>query len=597
MDSNEFTFLSCPINLSKCKGAVLKPVRELDPSECFSSLILKSRQVLFEFTGQLAAWPSPDSGTIFVICEESLLTSDKMTGLIRRLQLVLTCLTQPGPHLVDCVTYTLKALLAPHWNTVGDWLLAGRQFLHNVNPLPAVKMRVNVTGDQLEITLKANNVSFPLLKPDDLGLDPRLIDAFVHADKDAEMTEKDFGRQYVVVLPKLTRARLVSVIKCLPQESRFSDWPAMRRYWKNMYGYRLQSDGQGEDKGEPVVYYNVSFFGKTQLTYPEWTVRSFSPRPIPRSDPKPICEKFLQDLVRLNKTICGERFSIRRAPVVLNPPFLQSSSVDNSVNLDWPTKTGCPPYRDVASKPKDHSPVWKDTLLPVPASTQGVEGTSPFREIQDDSGYGTGTEDTSMIYSKSSEKIKPVFKSRDVKIVTGNKLVVEQKDQAKPGPGIKPNFLSKLLSSRSPAAASQTDESAKKNVVPKCAMTNPTSSASRVNMLPHATNTSVSRPLFSVDFSKLRASGAEDVRAVPKPKINLVTNKVAPKETAVKKNLISSEDIANLVSSNRLKDLSKVNVPSLLAYCRRVGIKEARAKSKKEELVNWILIHHKVGPT
>ena len=592
MDSHEFTFLSDPINFSKCSGAVLKLVNEPNPSECFSTLILKSRQILFEFSGKLAAWPCPDSGTIFIICQKSELTGDKLTGQISRLQLEMTCVTSPGPLMVDCLTYTLRAMLSPHWNTVGDWLVAGRQFLQNINPSPSVKMKVNVTEDRLEVTLKATNVSFPLLKPDDLGLDPRLTEAFVHADKSAAMTEEDFGRQYVVVLPKLTRAKLVSVVKCLPSDSRFSDWPAMKRYWKNMYGYRLG------DQGEPIVYYNVSFFGKTQLTYPEWTVRRFSPRPVPRSDPRPICEQFIKDLVRLNKTICGERFSMQKAPVVRKEPFIQSTLADTSVSLNWPvSKPGDAPYREVVIKPKEHPPVWKDTVLPNPVSAPTMPVKSQVKGIQDDSGYGTGTEDTLLDCTKSSEKIKPVFTSRKAKHVADSRINVEPRVQTENRTTLKPNFLSKMLASNnvnSFAVRKQEEESATKNSVPAILqpMGSIRPSIPSVKVLPPS-KLGASKPMFSVDFSKLRTSAAGDASHASKLKTNVLTSKVAPKETATtKKTLVSIEDIGNLVSSNKVKELTKVNVPSLLAYCRRVGVTEARAKSKKEDLVKWILNHH-----
>ena len=587
MDPHELTFLSDPINFSKCSGAVLKLVSDSNPSDGFSTLILKSRQILFEFSGQLAAYPSPDSGTIFIICHTSELTGDKLTGLISRLQLQLTCVTDPGPLLVDCITYTLRALLAPHWNTVGDWLVAGRQFLQNVNPSPSVKMKVNVAGDRLEVTLKATNVSFPLLKPDDLGLDPRLVEAFVNADKDAVMTSEDFGRQYVVVLPKLTRAKLVSVVKCLPPDCRFSDWPAMKRYWKNMYGYRLG------DQGEPVVYYNVSFFGKTQLTYPEWTVRSFSPRPIPRADPRPICEQFLKDLVRLNKTICGEKLSMQKAPVARNDPFVQSTLADKSLTLDWPvSKPGVAPYREVVSKPKEHPPVWKDNGS---ISSTIVPDKSRVKGIQDDSGYGTGTEDTSIDCAKSSEKIKPVFSSRNQKLGLDSRINVKEKGEAVKQIRMKPNFLSKILSStnsKSLSVSKNDEESVTKNSL--SAISNQVQNISNIKLFPPS-KLGAPKSLFSVDFSKLRTSVAGDASNASNvftPKNNMLTVKVTPKESATKKNLVSIEDIGNLVSSNKFKELSKVNVPSLLAYCRRVGVTEARAKSKKEDLVKWILKHH-----
>ena len=51
---------------------------------------------------------------------------------------------------------------------------------------------------------------------------------------------------------------LISVTKELPVGSKFSQWSAMKRHWKNMYGYRL--DG---------VFYNISFWGgRSVVTLP-----------------------------------------------------------------------------------------------------------------------------------------------------------------------------------------------------------------------------------------------------------------------------------------------------------------------------------------
>ena len=46
----------------------------------------------------------------------------------------------------------------------------------------------------------------------------------------------------------------------------FSQWSAMKRHRKNMYGYWLD----GEEDLEPLVFYNISFWGEgSVLTYPE----------------------------------------------------------------------------------------------------------------------------------------------------------------------------------------------------------------------------------------------------------------------------------------------------------------------------------------
>ena len=60
--------------------------------------------------------------------------------------------------------------------------------------------------------------------------------------------------------------KLISVTKQWPVWSKFSQWSAMKRHWKNMYGYRLD----GEEDLEPLVFNNVSFWiGGSILTYLE----------------------------------------------------------------------------------------------------------------------------------------------------------------------------------------------------------------------------------------------------------------------------------------------------------------------------------------
>ena len=110
----------------------------------------------------------------------------------------------------------------------------------------------------------------------------------------------------MLVLPKLTRGSLVSITKQLPAGSRFQEWAAMKRYWKNMYGYRLEH----EDGSEPTVYYNVSFGPGPPLTYPEWTVRASAPRPVARVDPRPVVQQFLAQLQASSATLCGQAFSV-----------------------------------------------------------------------------------------------------------------------------------------------------------------------------------------------------------------------------------------------------------------------------------------------
>ena len=52
--------------------------------------------------------------------------------------------------------------------------------------------------------------------------------------------------------------KLISIAKELPLGSKFKQWSAMNRYWKNMYEYRLDE-----------VFYDISFWGgRSVLTLP-----------------------------------------------------------------------------------------------------------------------------------------------------------------------------------------------------------------------------------------------------------------------------------------------------------------------------------------
>ena len=202
----------------------------------------------------------------------------------------------------ECLMYTLMARIAPSWNKVGEFLIGGRQFLHQGGHLPAVKLRLHLANSRVEITLQASLVRFPLLQPDDLGIDIAVLEHFILGNEQC-LTQENFGRRSVLVLPRLTKAFLLSVTKQLPQGCRFSDWNGIKRYWKNMYGYRLGPD----EVSEPTVYYNVCFGSGQPLTYPEWTVRGSPPQTVPRSDPRPIAAEFLKQVTSSTPSICGQR--------------------------------------------------------------------------------------------------------------------------------------------------------------------------------------------------------------------------------------------------------------------------------------------------
>ena len=87
--------------------------------------------------------------------------------------------------LEECLSYTLKARLAPNWNKVGDWFLAGRQFLHQADQIPAVKMSLHLADRQVVFVLSATVMRFPLLQPEDLGVDAGSLEQFILGDQNS----------------------------------------------------------------------------------------------------------------------------------------------------------------------------------------------------------------------------------------------------------------------------------------------------------------------------------------------------------------------------------------------------------------------------
>jgi len=154
------------------------------------------------------------------------------------------------------------------------------------------------------------------------------------------ITYHHLGIGRLCVLPNLTRGRLLSVTRYIQECSDIKDWPGMRRYWKNLYGYRLPA----EEKEGAKFYCNIIFdqcsdFGrpadKTIFCYPESCVRIHDPLKVFRHqlDRDKIVDQFLADLRAKIPDVCG---------LPLRFPIDIPSSVESTQNLD--TKVAKRPY-------------------------------------------------------------------------------------------------------------------------------------------------------------------------------------------------------------------------------------------------------------
>nr|CAB3226586.1 uncharacterized protein C18orf63-like [Phallusia mammillata] len=92
----------------------------------------------------------------------------------------------------------------------------------------------------------------------------------------------------------------------------FADYEAIRKYWRNQYGYRLPAEDCD------VIYCSVYMKALSEhtFTYPLSCVRSHKVLHLPRCDGHNIIKTFLANMHERVDTICGSRLQV--SPQMLN---------------------------------------------------------------------------------------------------------------------------------------------------------------------------------------------------------------------------------------------------------------------------------------
>ena len=339
-----------------------------------------------------------------------------------------------------------------------------------------------------------------------------------------------------------------------------------------MYGYRLNLD----ESEEPLVYYNVSFYGSsTVLSYPEWCVRKLEPRPVPRADPRPVMETFLKDIVNSNPTLFGTNLMFNAQPINICSKDILPSSVPKVENFGWSQPPV--PFRKIDQTLSQHTQAWKVSEC-GDSEDKNVDNKENLAEVKsfifsssDDSGYET--QNASLTPSTPSQ----------------------------PPPRIKPTFMSKLLMSRCKKSPEKSSMPAKPDFLSRMLMSGSSSKAPSISPAPTMTPLATSSPteLSSSIIPKKPnfANLAKQINPVklepPSKRQKQGTNHDVPESPSSssnrKKPTVSDVNIDKLLSEGKEKEISKLNVATLLDYCRKANLKEAKAKSKKEDLLNLIL--------
>ncbi|KAG5851087.1 hypothetical protein ANANG_G00089290 [Anguilla anguilla] len=184
-----------------------------------------------------------------------------------------------------CLSYTLTVKLAPNWNKVGQFLVAGMDFLSYSGKLNAVATQLSVSESQLCLSVEADAVRLPPATLEDFDIADNVIRRF-HSSRDAVIHSFSLPSNWCYILPSMKRGQIISI--------------------SHQYGYQLPLVDE-----QDVVYCSVYFklVGERLFTYPLCCIRAEPIQRFPRFDLQGALSSFMLDLRGKLQSVCG--FPIR----------------------------------------------------------------------------------------------------------------------------------------------------------------------------------------------------------------------------------------------------------------------------------------------
>ncbi|XP_037392701.1 uncharacterized protein C18orf63 isoform X1 [Pygocentrus nattereri] len=223
--------------------------------------------------------------------------------------------------LQTCLFYSITARLAPNWNRVGQYLIAGKDFLSDAGKLIAVVLELNVNETHLCVSVKANTVRLPPTLLEDFGVPPLVMKRFL-SSKEAVL-HTTVPNNWCYILPSMKRGQIISISRKIPEECPFSSYSELQNHWTSVYGYHLPPLNDDE-----VVYCSVYFklIGEKLFTYPLSCIRIQPVQVFPRVDLQGVLGVFMSDLKSLLKNICS-------VPVQMtNKPFYHTTTLNRPIS-------------------------------------------------------------------------------------------------------------------------------------------------------------------------------------------------------------------------------------------------------------------------
>ncbi|XP_070575549.1 uncharacterized protein C18orf63-like [Ptychodera flava] len=557
--------------------------------------VIKCRELIFTEQNIMATPSLDDTTKIFVTMHMGAWKSKALLPKFQKMGLQVEKASRLFPHIFQsCFVYTLTAKLAPGWNKVANLFVHGRDFLTSSDKLNAVKMNMNVTNEEVTFALEASSIKLPANQIQDFEICAPVLERF-YMSKSAVINEYSIESKWCHVLPSMKKGKLVKITHDIPQSSPFKSYKDIRRHWKNTYGYRLPELEDGE------VFFNIYFpgIGHTLFTYPEFCVRKRDLIVIPRADPDPILETFVNDIQSKMPQVCGMRFCMSRRAKYSKPSLCEASSEDTDLNSVMLTDK--PPIRKLPARrhiEKIYSKAPGCQSKPTTHPTISHQASNLFRNA----GFLTAncqqssqeTDSNAVVETPSAEdasttqqKIIPIFKAQCVrtpKVPSKTLPVFKQMKRPIPAHQTRP-IESKISDVSSSVAATLTSSVGQTKL-------SPPDSFRQTYAHQFASTTSKMPALVAVHGSTMGSNFLGDgVRHIPqetttgKRKKQDVGGDDVAKRPKSKPKIQENVDIGLLAVNGQL---SKVNTATLSNWLRERHI-AVKAKDKKGELIDKVM--------
>ncbi|KAI5106557.1 hypothetical protein C0J45_4254 [Silurus meridionalis] len=133
-----------------------------------------------------------------------------------------------------CLSYSLTARLAPNWNRVGQYFIAGKDFLSDANKRFAVGrfMELSVTETELCVSVEASTIRLPPVTLKDFDVPALVMERFLNKKETVLHTKAP--NNWVYILPSMKKGQVISISRTLPPECPFQTYAELQNHWTIM---------------------------------------------------------------------------------------------------------------------------------------------------------------------------------------------------------------------------------------------------------------------------------------------------------------------------------------------------------------------------